>query len=70
MLVAGRCVSATHEALAAIRTTPTVMAMGQAAGTATALAGKSNTPVQDVNIKELREILIKEGAFLKPWRKP
>jgi hypothetical protein len=47
-----------------------VMAMGQAAGTAAALAGKNNTPVQDVDIKELQKIMIKEGAFLKPWRKP
>jgi hypothetical protein len=69
MLAAGRCVSATHETLAAIRTTPMVMAMGQAAGTAAALAGKNNIPVQDVDIKELREILLKEGAFLKPYHK-
>jgi hypothetical protein len=67
LLVAGRCVSTTHEALAAIRTTPMVMAMGQAAGTAAALAGKNSVPVQEVDIKELQEILIKEGAFLKPY---
>ena len=40
ILVAGRCVSATREALGAIRLTAPVMAMGQAAGAATALLRK------------------------------
>jgi hypothetical protein len=47
ILVAGRCVSATREALAAIRQTAPAMAMGQAAGTAAAVsvreARKGNT---------------------------
>lgn len=38
LLVAGRCVSATFEAQAAIRTTPTAGALGHAAGVAAALA--------------------------------
>ena len=38
LLVAGRCISTTHEALASTRLTPTVMTLGQAAGTAAALA--------------------------------
>ena len=67
LVVAGRCLSATHEALAAVRTTPLVMAMGQAAGTAAALAGKSGTAVQDININTLREMLIRDGAFLEPY---
>ncbi|GHV93902.1 hypothetical protein AGMMS50293_02220 [Spirochaetia bacterium] len=68
MVVAGRCISATHEALAAIRTTPLVMAMGQAAGTAAALAGKTDAAVQNVDITGLRQALIKDGAFLEPYR--
>src|SRR6202043_2287182 len=38
LLVAGRCISTTHEALASTRLTPTVMTLGQAAGTAAALS--------------------------------
>ncbi len=38
LLVAGRCISTTHEALASTRLTPTVMTLGQAAGTAAAMA--------------------------------
>ncbi|GHV38790.1 hypothetical protein AGMMS49546_09760 [Spirochaetia bacterium] len=68
MLVAGRCLSATHEALAAVRTTPMVMAMGQAAGTAAALAGKTGSAVQDLAIKTLQDTLLKDGAFLKPYK--
>ena len=41
LLVAGRCISTTHEALASTRLTPTVMTLGQAAGTAAALAARA-----------------------------
>ena len=34
LLVAGRCISVTHQALASTRLTPTIMTLGQAAGTA------------------------------------
>jgi glycine/D-amino acid oxidase-like deaminating enzyme len=40
VLVAGRCFSATHDAHASARSMATCMAMGQAAGTAAALAGE------------------------------
>ena len=68
MIVAGRCLSASHEALAAVRVTPLVMAMGQAAGTAAALAATTGAAVQDIDIKALREALIKDGAFLEPYQ--
>jgi glycine/D-amino acid oxidase-like deaminating enzyme len=45
LLVAGRCISGTHEAHASYRVMATCMAMGQAAGTAAALAaGRGETP--------------------------
>jgi hypothetical protein len=70
MIVAGRCLSASHEALAAVRVTPVVMALGQAAGTAAALTAKTGAAVQDIDITALRETLVKNGAFLEPYRPP
>ena len=43
LLVAGRCLSATHDAHASVRSMGQCMAMGQAAGTAAALAGDAAT---------------------------
>jgi hypothetical protein len=67
LIVTGRCISVTHEALGTIRVTPLVMALGQAAGTAAAL-GRGTGNARSVNIKTLQETLIKDGAFLRPWR--
>lgn len=57
LLVVGRCISCTHETLAAIRTQPSVMAMGQAGGTAAALAVKNGKNPRIVDIKKLQAIL-------------
>ena len=67
LIVTGRCVSATHEALAAIRPTPIVMAMGQAAGTAAAIAARENLPVQNVDVSTLRNTLLEGGVFLETY---
>lgn len=64
-LVSGRAVSATFEAQSAIRTTPTVGAVGHAVGVAAALAAKRNLSVKDINIEELQNTLIDQGAFLE-----
>ena len=50
LLVAGRPVSATREANAAIRVQATCMAMGQAAGTAAALAVKSGVTPRKISL--------------------
>jgi hypothetical protein len=65
-LVAGRCVSATHEALGAIRVIANCMMMGQAAGTAAAIAARSNRPgrVKEIRIEELQSKLVEAGAIL------
>ena len=42
------------------------MAMGQAAGAAAYLAIKSNVPVRDIEIKELKQSLRNSGAIV-PW---
>ncbi|HZV77109.1 MAG TPA: FAD-dependent oxidoreductase [Candidatus Babeliales bacterium] len=64
LLVAGRCISTTHEALASTRLTPTVMTLGQAAGTAAALACARGVRAGDVDTRELRSQLIADGVLL------
>jgi len=65
LLVTGRCVSATFEAQAAIRTTPTMTALGQACGTAAAQAVAHQQKVQDIDIAELRTTLVKQHSYLE-----
>ncbi len=65
LLVTGRCVSSTFEAQAAIRTTPTVGALGQAAGTAAALAAAGDGDVRAVDISTLQRTLAAQGAYLE-----
>lgn len=70
LVVAGRCISVTHEACAAIRVTPIVMAIGQAAGTAAAQAARTGEKANCLCTETLRDTLMKNGAFLTPydWR--
>jgi hypothetical protein len=68
LLVAGRCVSATHEALGAIRVMPPSFAMGEAAGTASALAVQEGVPPRRVPVGWLRQTLREHGAYLGPDR--
>jgi hypothetical protein len=65
LLVAGRCISTTHEALASTRLTPTVMTMGQAAGTAAALAVRTGATPRTLDTDALRERLIADGVDLR-----
>jgi len=64
MLVAGRCLSATHEAHSSVRIMPICACLGEAAGVAAALSYKTNRNVHTVDIKELREKLKENGAAL------
>jgi hypothetical protein len=64
LIVAGRCISCTHIALASVRIMPACMAMGEAAGTAAFLAVKNQTPPKEIDIPLLQKELIKDGAFL------
>ena len=65
LIVTGRCVSATFEAQAAIRTTPTVGAMGQAAGIAGAYAAAKGASVRDVDVAQVQRTLVEQGAYLE-----
>lgn len=64
LLVAGRCVSATHEALGAIRVMPPAFAMGQAAGTAAALAVAQRVAPRRLSPQRLREALLRQDVYL------
>jgi hypothetical protein len=64
LLVAGRCLSATHEALASTRVIAPSMAQGEAAGVAAALAARSGARARDVDVDEVRRALADRGAFL------
>jgi glycine/D-amino acid oxidase-like deaminating enzyme len=65
LLVAGRCFSSTHDAHASARSMATCMAMGQAAGTAAAMARAGVSP-RAVDVALLRERLAADGALLEP----
>ena len=65
LLVAGRCISTTHEALASTRLTPTVMTLGQAAGTAAALSLRENVTPRALDPRLLRDRLIRDGVDLR-----
>ncbi|MBP3334189.1 MAG: FAD-dependent oxidoreductase [Clostridia bacterium] len=64
LLVAGRCISTTHEAQASIRIMPICATLGQAAGTAAAVAHNTGKNAHTVDTDLLRETLIKNGAIL------
>jgi hypothetical protein len=65
LLVAGRCISTTHEALAAIRVMSTCMATGEAAGRAAGIAVAEGVSPSRINVSKLREELIARGAYLR-----
>lgn len=64
VLVAGRSLSATHEAQAATRVMPPSFAMGEAAGAAAALSVRAGVAPRDVPIPTLHETLVRQGAWL------
>jgi FAD dependent oxidoreductase len=64
LLVAGRCLSADHDALASTRVMGPSLALGQAAGTAAWLAARDDGPVADVAVDELQGCLTAQGARL------
>lgn len=58
------CLSASHVAFASVRTEPTLMALGQAAGVAAALAAIGGTAVQRVDVARLQERLAADSQPL------
>ena len=58
------CLSASHVAFGSVRMEPTLMLLGQAAGTAAALAARRGAAVQDVDRDELQSRLAATGQVL------
>ncbi|MCA1293849.1 FAD-dependent oxidoreductase [Paenibacillus sp. alder61] len=65
VIVIGRCLSATFEAQAAVRTTPTTGAIGHAGGVAAAQAALGNLDVQQVDVAKVQSVLKEQGAYLE-----
>lgn len=64
LLVAGRCISATHEAQASVRIMPICCCLGEAAGTAAAIAFNSGKNAHTVDVKAVQNKLTANGAVL------
>ncbi len=64
LLVAGRCISATHEAQASFRIMPFCAELGQAAGVAVAVAREAGCDVRSADVARIRAILRGEGYAL------
>ena len=65
LLVAGRCASMDHEAMASTRVMSTCMAMGEAAGRAARLALEAGVAPAELDAQVVREELRRTGAFLR-----
>lgn len=65
LLVAGRAISTTHEAMSAIRVMAPCMAMGEAAGRAAKLAVRAGVTPGAVDVTALQRELVDSGAFLR-----
>jgi hypothetical protein len=64
LLVAGRCLSAEHEAMASARVTAQCFSYGQAIGMAAAMCVRDATSPRSLDMAGLREVLRKDGAVI------
>ena len=65
LLLAGRCISCTHEASGCTRVTVQCMITGEAAGTAAALCSKLSINPRNLDFSELKKQLLKQNVKLK-----
>jgi hypothetical protein len=68
LLVAGRCISGTHEAHSSYRIMAVSMATGQAAGVCAALSSRGRKSPKDVDAKDVQRELLRQGANLRNLR--
>ena len=64
LLVAGRCISTTHEAQASIRMICPCYATGEVAGTAASLAFKKGIEPRNIDVNELQKTLARQGVVI------
>lgn len=64
LIVAGRSVSATHEAMSSFRVTPSVMAIGEAAGVGAALAASNGCDFRKIEPTAVQQRLRDTGGVL------
>ncbi|MFA7345981.1 MAG: FAD-dependent oxidoreductase [Terrimicrobiaceae bacterium] len=64
LVVGGRCISATHEAMSSFRVSPSVMAIGEAAGVTAGLAAQKGIPVAEVPPEAVQDHLRSAGGIL------
>jgi hypothetical protein len=68
LLVAGRCLSGTHEAHSSYRVMPIVMATGQAAGVCAGLAAGRDVTPRALPVGDVQAALVAQGADLRHVR--
>lgn len=70
LVVAGRCISGTHEAHSSYRVMPVAMAVGQAAGVCAAIAAEADKLPRAVPHEAVQKELLHQGADLGNLRQP
>jgi ribulose 1,5-bisphosphate synthetase/thiazole synthase len=64
LIIAGRCISATHEAMAAFRVSPITMAIGHGAGVTAAISVQQGVPPSLDLLPVIQSALLAQGAAL------
>ena len=64
LVIGGRCISATQEAMSSFRVSPSVMAIGEAAGVTAALAASNGCHAKSVSPEAVRLRLLETGGIL------
>ena len=65
LMTGGRCISVDREAFGSTRVMGTCFAVSEAAGTGAALAVRHDIAPKDVDVNEIRQILLKNGGILE-----
>lgn len=64
LLIAGRCISVTHDVQASIRIMPICTCLGEAAGTAAVAAKANGICARDADVRLIQTMLRENGAFI------